>query len=124
MSSRPPAPLVLTDEQRSSLTSLSKSQTASYRVVQRAKVLLLASEGLGNTEIAEQVGVSRSSVIGWRQRFGEEGVQKLGKVRAGRGRKPTISPQRVEAIVADPLATKPPGETAGSYRSTARQPKV
>jgi transposase len=87
-------------------------------------VLLLASEGLGNTEIAEQVGVSRSSVIGWRQRFGEEGVQKLGKVRAGRGRKPTISPQRVEAIVADTLHTKPPGETHWSCRSMARHAKV
>jgi transposase len=119
MPSRPPAPLVLTDEERSALLSLSKSHTASVRVVQRAKVLLLAGEGLGNTETAQRVGVSRSSVIGWRQRFGEDGLEKLGKVRPGRGRKPTISPERVEAIVSDTLHTKPPGETHWSCRSMA-----
>ena len=108
MPSRPPAALVLSDEQRESLASLSKSQTESHRLVLRARVLLRASTGVGNTEIAEQVGVSRSSVISWRERFGQEGVKKLGKVRPGRGRKPT----------------KPGGETHWSCRSMARHAGV
>jgi len=124
MPSRPPAALVLSDEQRESLASLSKSQTESHRLVLRARVLLLASTGLANSEIAEQVGVSRSSVISWRERFGEEGIKKLGRVRPGRGRKPTITTEAVEAIVADTLHTTPVGETHWSCRSMARHAGV
>ncbi|MGQ0680024.1 MAG: IS630 family transposase [Actinomycetota bacterium] len=124
MPSRPPAALVISAEQRDLLASLSKSQTEPHRLVLRARVLLLASEGLGNTVIAKEVGVSRSSVISWRQRFGETGVKKLGKVRPGRGRKPTIAAERVEAIVADTLRSKPEGETHWSCRSMARHARV
>ena len=123
MPSRPPEALVLSDEQRAYLATLSKSQAEPHRLVLRARVLLLASTGLANTEIAEQVGVSRSSVIAWRERFGDEGVHKLGKVRPGRGRKPTISPERVEAIVADTVG-KPTGQTHWSCRSMARHAGV
>jgi len=124
MPSRPPGALVLSDEQREFLASLSKSQTKSLRLVLRARVLLLASAGLGNSEIAEQVGVSRSSVIAWRERFGDEGIHKLGKVRPGRGRKPMIAPERVEGIVADTVQTKPAGQTHWSCRSMARHAGV
>jgi hypothetical protein len=53
--------------------------------VQRAKALLLAADGGASTRIAEQVGVSPATVAAWRERFAEEGVSKLGKVRSGRG---------------------------------------
>ena len=124
MPSRPPEALVLSDEQREFLALLSKSQTEPHRLVLRARVLLLASTGAGNSQIAEQVGVSRSSVIAWRSRFAREGIHKLGKVRPGRGRKPTISTERVEAIVADTLHTKPEDETHWSCRSMARHAGV
>jgi len=124
MPSRPPAALILSDEQRAYLATLSKSQTESHRLVLRARVLLLASTGLANTEIAEQVGVSRSSVIAWRERFSDEGIHRLGKVRPGRGRKPTITAERVEGIVADTVRTKPAGQTHWSCRSMARHAGV
>lgn len=38
------------------LAVLAKSQTARHREVQRARVLLLAAEGLANIRIADQVG--------------------------------------------------------------------
>lgn len=124
MPPRPPVALVLSGDQKSFLELVSKSQTEPHRLVLRARVLLSASKGLANTAIAEQVGVSRSSVIAWRRRFDEEGEGKLGKVRTGRGRKPTISVERVEAIVADTLGSKPEGETHWSCRSMARHAKV
>src|SRR5438067_817494 len=124
MPSKPPSALILSDEQRAYLATLSKSQTEPHRLVLRARVLLLASTGLANTEIAEQVGVSRSSVIAWRERFGDEGIQRLGKVRPGRGRKPMIAPERVEGIVADTVRTKPAGQTHWSCRSMARHAGV
>jgi transposase len=42
-------------------------------LVQRARLLLLAAEGVSNTEIAERLGVSRPTVIAWRQRYVREG---------------------------------------------------
>jgi homeodomain-containing protein len=64
--------------------------------------------------------VSPASVKAWRDRFAGEGAAKLGRVRRGRGRKPTISAEKVEAIVHATLHDKPPGETHWSCRSMAR----
>ncbi|MGI8874742.1 MAG: helix-turn-helix domain-containing protein, partial [Egibacteraceae bacterium] len=75
----------LTDSQQAILTALSHSQTAPHREVQQAQALLLAAQGIANTTIAEQVGVSPSTVGAWRDRFGEQGLAKFGQVRAGRG---------------------------------------
>jgi transposase len=114
------APLMLTDGQREILESLARSRTAPHREVIRAKALLLAAHGLANTAIAGRLGVSPSSVVAWRARFAEEGLAKLGKVREGRGRKPSIPAKTVEAIVAATLHGKPPGETHWSCRSMAK----
>ena len=64
-------PMPLTDSQREILESLSRSHTAPHREVQRARALLLAGQGLANTGIAAQVGVSPSTVLAWRDRFAE-----------------------------------------------------
>jgi transposase len=46
-------------------------------VAQRARIVLLAAEGVSNTEIARRVGVSRPTVIGWRVRYTAGGVAAL-----------------------------------------------
>ena len=114
------APLTFTDGQRQILEDLARSRTAPHREVTRARALLLAAQGLANTAIAARLGVSPSSVVAWRARFAEEGLAKLGKVRQGRGRKPSIPAGTVEAIVAATLHDKPPGETHWSCRSMAK----
>jgi transposase len=43
-------------------------------LVQRARILLLAAEGVANSEIAERLGVSRPTVIAWRKRYVREGL--------------------------------------------------
>jgi hypothetical protein len=63
------------------------------------KSLLLASDGVADMRIAAQVGVKPATVRAWRDRFAEEGLAKLGKVRAGRGRKSTIPQQKIDEIV-------------------------
>jgi winged helix-turn helix protein len=93
----PAAALVMLVGQREALQVLSRSQTTPYRQVQRAKALLLAADGVANTSIAAQVGVKPPTVRGWRSWFAQEGLAKLGKVRAGRGRKSTI-PQGVSPL--------------------------
>src|SRR6478609_9613464 len=94
----PAAALVMSDGQREALRALSRSQTA-HRQVQRAKALVLAADGVANVRIAPQVGVKPATVRAWRARFAEEGLAKLGKVRAGRGRKSIIPQQKIDEIV-------------------------
>jgi transposase len=114
------APLTLTDGQREILQSMAKSRTAPHREVTRARALLLAGGGLANTAIAARLGVSPASVVAWRARFAEDGLAKLTQVRAGRGRRPSIPAEKVEAIVHATLHETPPGETHWSCRSMAR----
>jgi transposase len=112
--------LVMSDGQREILESLSKSRTAPHREVTRAKALLLAADGVANTAIAADLGVSPTSVVGWRSRFAEEGLTKFAKVRSGRGRKPHIGADKIDEIVRLTQEGKPEGETHWSCRSMAK----
>ena len=86
--------------------------------------MLLAADGVANTRIADEVGVTVVTVRAWRNRFAEEGLAKLGEVRKGRGPKPSIPAEKVEAIVAATLHSKPKGETHWSTRSMAKHAGV
>lgn len=115
----PAAALVLSDAQRAALEVLSRSQTAAHREVQRARVLLLAGDGVANTVIAHKAGVAPATVLAWRRRFAQEGLAKLGRVRAGRGRKPTIPQWKIDEIVDLTRNSKPEGHTHWSVRTMA-----
>ena len=109
----------MSDGQREALRVLARSQTAPHRQVRRAEALLLAADGVANTRIAERVGVKPATVRAWRTRFAEEGLAKLGKVRAGRGRKPGIAQETIEEIVRLTQHSKPEGQTHWSCRTMA-----
>jgi transposase len=115
----PAAALVVSEGQREALEVIARSQTAPYRQVQRARVLLLAADGTANSRIAGQVGVTPATVRAWRSRFAQEGLAKLGKVRAGRGRKPAIVQDKIEEIVRLTQHSTPPGQTHWSCRTMA-----
>ena len=117
-----PAPaLEMSDGQRDALAVISRSQTAPHRQVQRAQALLLAADGIANTRIADQVGVTVPTVRAWRARFTEDGLAKLGKVRPGRGRKSTIAQDKIDEIVELTRNCKPAGHTHWSCRTMAKQ---
>jgi len=65
----------LTDEQESELTRLARSKRTSVRLAQRARIVLLAAQGLQNKEIAAALGVGRVQVGRWRDRYVEAGLQ-------------------------------------------------
>jgi transposase len=46
-------------------------------LAKRARIVLLAAEGKPNAEIARMVGVSRPTVIGWRDRYAQGGIAAL-----------------------------------------------
>lgn len=119
---RAPAPaLELLPGQRESLEVLARSRTAKHREVQRARALLLAAQGTANTAIAAQVGATTKSVRAWRERFADEGLAQLAQVRAGRGRKPTISQDKIDEVVSLTLHSTPEGSTHWSCRTMAER---
>ncbi len=120
----PTAPMPIADSQREVLQTLARSRTAPHRQVQRARVVLLAADGVANTQIAASVGVSPATVKSWRERFEQEGLKDLGVVRPGRGRKPQISDEKVAEIVHATLHQKPEGQTHWSCRTMAKAHSV
>ena len=87
----PVAPLLLSHGDRNMLTKWAHSVTAPHRVVTRAKALLMAGDGVANTRIAATLGIGRPTVLNWRGRFLIDGLDSVGEVRPGRGRKPEIT---------------------------------
>ena len=115
------AALVVSEGQREALEVIARSRIAPHRQVQRARVLLLAADGVANAQIAERAGVSPATVRAWRTRFEQEGLAKLGKVREGRGRKSTIPQDTIEEIVELTRNSKPAGHTHWSCRTMAER---
>src|SRR5947209_17603697 len=107
--SRAAAPLAISDGQREVLETLVRSHSAAHRLVQRAQVLLLAGDGVSNSEISEVVGLSRPTVLSWRSQFEKDGLVGFGEVAKGRGPKPSISEEKVAVIVDLSLHSNPVG---------------
>jgi len=68
--------------------SLIRSSAVRAGLAQRARIVLLAADGVSHTEIAELAGVSRPTVISWRQRYERSGLRGLeDQPRSGRPRR-------------------------------------
>lgn len=63
--------IVLTDEERTELSGLVRSRLTSVRLGQRARIVLLAAEGIQNKDIAAKLGVGRVQVSRWRERYAQ-----------------------------------------------------
>ena len=63
--------IVLTEEEHAELAKLVRSKLSSVRLAQRARIVLLAAEGIQNKAIALQLGVGRVQVARWRERYAE-----------------------------------------------------
>jgi transposase len=111
---------VICDQHRAVLERWVGAQRTPQSVAVRARIVLLAGQERSNSQIARQLGVSRPTVIMWRQRFAEDGPHALCETKPGRGRKPQISAEKIEAIVAATTQTKPAGQTHWSCRSMAK----
>lgn len=89
------------------------------RFSQRAKIVLLAAEGMQDIEIAQQLGVTRQLSARWRKRFIGLGIDGLKKDAARPGRRKKFSTQKVTAIVRKTLEQKPANATHWSTRTMA-----
>jgi transposase len=105
MSRRSPFVVRLSVIARMALGELAVSRTAPHGRVVRARIVLLAAEGMANVDIAERVGVCVDVVSKWRKRFCQEGLAGL-KDRARSGRPRRFGDEVVAGIKA--LACEPP----------------
>src|SRR6476469_10083964 len=116
---KPVAALEISAGQRELLESVARSQSGAHREVVRAKALLMASQGVANSAIAQALSVSAASVANWRARFAEDGMARLGQVRKGRGRKPSIPQETIEEILDLTQNYRPQGQSHWSCRTMA-----
>ncbi|NNN19166.1 MAG: helix-turn-helix domain-containing protein [Acidimicrobiaceae bacterium] len=77
MTRKSPYLLNLTPDQRSELEEMARRYTSPYCDVIRAKIVLMAAEGLRNDEIASRLDTHREIVSKWRKRFFEQGLDGL-----------------------------------------------
>ena len=88
----------LTAEEEVELRRRAASRTLPARVVERAKMIVLVSEGERVPSVAERLGVGADVVRGWLKRFNAEGLDGL-KDRPRSGRPATYTPEQVGAVV-------------------------
>ena len=101
---------------------MARSSSLPHRAVTQAKALLWAAQGVANEEIARRCHVDSDAVRGWRKRFADKGVDGVGKIAEGRGRKSWLPPGTVEAVVHDTLQEVPEdGSTQWTTRSMAKR---
>jgi transposase len=94
-----------------------RSKSSPAKVVERARIVLLAAEGLPAETIAERVGCSRPTVVQWRQRYGQGGLEALADAPRS-GAPPRLPASIREDILAVTLA--PPPERLGLTHWSSR----
>jgi len=101
------------------LTALSRRGSVEARVQQRARIVLLASQGWQNKEIAAELGFTEEKVARWRRRFLNGGIASLQKDAPRPGRPRTVTPSKVKQVVTKTIQEKPPAATHWSTRTMA-----
>lgn len=112
-------PIALDAEQRKTLELQACARSLPARVVERARIVLRAAEGLQDKAIAVELGIPPKKVARWRKRFLKGGLAALQKDAPRPGRPRTISESRVKGIVERTTRQTPENATQWSSRSMA-----
>ena len=117
---RPAVPIRLSASEHQELDGFARSRSLPHDLVVRAKVILLAADGLDNLRISDQVGLSRFAVGKWRRRYAKQGLPGIyDQLRSGRPR--TIADENIAQLVSKTLKRKPKNATHWSVRSMAEE---
>ncbi len=106
----------LTDEERQQLQRWTRSSTVSVRLARRARIILLAAEGMDSHRIAAAVSVGRVQEGRWRKRFAESGLVGIETDLPRSGRKRRINAAKVVRLTTQ---STPQGATHWSTRTLA-----
>lgn len=112
--------ILLSPEERQRLEKLARGRSTAARLVQRAQIVLLASEGKENREIAAELGIVRHTVGRWRSRYAQLGLAGIEKDSPRSGRLPSISEEAIQAVIRKTTQETPNDATHWSTRSMAK----
>ena len=116
---RPLAPVLLTASERAELERWARRPTTAQGLALRARIVLGAAAERSNTQVADELGVTKQTVGKWRQRFLERRTEGLlDEPRPGVPR--TIDDAQVEAVIVRTLESIPADATHWSTRSMAQ----
>jgi transposase len=116
--------ITLTDQERLTLTRWSHGRSTPVRLMQRAKIVLLAAEGKMNKDIAGELGINPNTVVRWRSRFAHRGVTGIEKDAPRGGRKPVVRNRVARQILEKTTQERPANATHWSTRTLAAELKV
>jgi len=112
------AEIVLSADERAELEGWARRRSSSAGLAMRARIVLAAADGGSNTELADRLGVSLSTVRRWRNRFAVLRLDGLvDEPRPGRPR--VVGDDQIEALITKTLESTPPDATHWSTRSMA-----
>lgn len=112
-------PLTVEPQDQVQLSAWSRRPKTAQGLAVRARIVLLASQGVSNSDIARQLPVTLRTVGKWRQRYLDLGVDGLlDEPRPGTSRK--LSDEQVEHVLARTLESQPETATHWSTRDMAK----
>ena len=109
----------LSESELKTLTSWSRGRRIPMRLMKRAKIVLMASEGQENQRIAELLGIDRRQVSRWRRRFVDQRLAGIEKDAPRGGRKANKRNRLTPLIIETTTQTKPSNATHWSVRTLA-----
>lgn len=110
-----------TDEQTKQLNEWSRGRSTPVRLMQRAKIVLLAAAGEVNKDIAVKLDMTENTVGRWRNRFAARGLEGIEKDLPRGGRKPTARNRVERKIIKMTTQEKPSNATHWSTRTLAEE---
>jgi transposase len=106
-------PISLSPDQRRTLQQQARGRSLPARVVERARIILRAADGLQDKEIAAELGIRPETVARWRNRFLKGGWSAVEQDASRPGRPRTITNARVKRVVEMTTRQKPDNATRG-----------
>lgn len=111
--------IALTGAEQARLQQWASAHGTPQQVALRCRIVLSALAGQSNVSIAEELGVSRPTVLLWRKRVAEQGIGQVWNIAPGRGRKPQYAQAQRAAIIKATVQSTPKGMTHWSCRLMA-----
>jgi transposase len=112
-------PIVLNPGQKHELELCARARSLAARMVERARIVLLAASGKQDKEVAEELGITAHKVARWRKRFLASGMAGLEKDAPRSGRTPSVSATKVKQVIHKTTQDKPAHNTHWSTRTMA-----
>ena len=117
----PATPIVLTEAQQAQLQKLTRDGGTPQRVAARCRIIMLARQGETNVAIAEQLGLSRPTVLATRAAFVKNGLNAIVGIRKRKRTARVLTPELTQRILDATLKTRPfDGSTHWSVRTLAK----